>query len=196
MDKLRILHPNTSSRIRLLPVMHGLTGILFLFNTIGVYRSGQPNWFLAALFFVMGLACIIFPFIMKRFKKFNEVNSIARVIEAFICFTSCLYFLSHKLPLTGLLLLLVGIGLAYVGWMEYKIFQPSFVRFDITGITLPTTFSTKLVGWNELNNVILRNDLLTIDYRNNRILQLEVLDEPTPAQREELNAFFQKRVKD
>lgn len=196
MDKLRILHPNTGSRIRLLPVMHGLTGILFLFNTVSVYQGEQPNWLLAIFFLAMGLGCIAFPFIMKRFKKFSEANSIARLVEAFICLTSCLYFLSHKNPLTGLFLLLVGICLAYVGWMEYKIFQPSFIRFDTTGITLPTTFSTKLVGWNELNNVILRNDLLTIDYKNNKILQLEVLDEPTPVQREELNAFFQKRVKD
>ncbi|RFS26470.1 hypothetical protein DVR12_01395 [Chitinophaga silvatica] len=196
MDKLRILHPNTSSRIKLLPIMHGLTGILFLFNTIGVYTSEHPNWFLAIFFLVLGLACIAFPFMMRRFKKFSEANSLARVVEAFVCLTGCLYFLSHKLPITGLLLLLVGIGLIYVGWMEYKIFQPAFARFDTIGITLPTTFSTKLVGWNELNNVILRNDLLTIDYKNNKILQLEVLDEPTPAQREELNAFFQKRVKD
>ena len=176
--------------------MHGLTGILFLLNTIGVYKSEHPNWFLAVFFLVLGFACIGFPFVMRRFKKLNEVNSLARIVEAFVCLTGCLYFLSHKLPLTGFLLLLVGIGLIYVGWMEYKVFQPSYVRFDTTGITLPKTFSTKLVGWNELNNVILRNDVLTIDFKNNKILQLEILDDPAQAQREELNTFFQKRVKD
>lgn len=194
MHQLRILHPNTSSRIRLLPVMHGLTGILFLFNAIGVYRSPQPNWFLAVFFLVLGMACIGFPFTMKRFKKFTEANTVARMIESFICFTGSLYFLSHLQPLTGLLLFLTGIGLAYVGWMEHKIFQPSYVKMDTTGITLPTTFSKRLVGWNELNNVILRNDLLTIDFKNNKILQLEILDEPGKEQREALNAFFQSRV--
>ncbi|MBS0029078.1 hypothetical protein ACTJJ0_14105 [Chitinophaga sp. 22321] len=194
MHSLRILHPNTSSRIRLLPVMHGLTGILFLFNAIGIYRSPQPNWFLVVFFLVLGMACIGFPFTMKRFKKFSEANTVARMIEAFICFTGSLYFLSHLEPLTGLLLFLTGGGLAYVGWMEYKIFQPSYVKMDTTGITLPTTFSKRLVGWNELNNVILRNDLLTIDFKNNRILQLEILDEPGAAQREALNTFFQSRV--
>jgi hypothetical protein len=65
---------------------------------------------------------------------------------------------------------------------------------DTTGIILPTLFSQKLVGWNELNNVILRNDLLTIDFKNNKVLQLEILDEPGKEQREELNAFFQRRL--
>ncbi|MEC5143767.1 hypothetical protein [Chitinophaga sp. 212800010-3] len=194
MQRLRILHPNTASRIRLLPVMHGLTGILFLFNAIGVYREAQPNWFLVVFFLLMGIGCISFPFTMKKFKKFTEANTVARMLEAIICITSSLYFLSHLQPITAMLLFLVGLGMAYVGWMEYKIFQPSFVKMDTTGIILPTLFSQKLVGWNELNNVILRNDLLTIDFKNNKVLQLEILDEPGKEQREELNTFFQRRL--
>ncbi|MBO9730046.1 MAG: hypothetical protein J7623_15520 [Chitinophaga sp.] len=194
MHSLRILHPNTSSRIRLLPVMHGLVGILFLINAIAVYRSPQPNWFLVVFFLAVGLLAIAFPFSMKRFKQFSEANTVARMIEALICFTGSLYFLSHLQPLSALFSFLTGIGLAYVGWMEYIIFKPSYVKLDTTGITLPTTFSKKLVGWNELNNVILRNDLLTIDYKNNKILQLEILDEPGKEERETLNTFFQSRV--
>ncbi|PSL46105.1 hypothetical protein CLV51_10381 [Chitinophaga niastensis] len=194
MYSLRIMHPNIASRIRLLPVMHGLTGILFLFNAIGIYRSPQPNWFLVVFFLLLGGASLLFPFTMKRFKKFSDVNTIARMIQAFVCLTGSLYFLSHLQPITGLLLFAVGIGLAYVGWMEYKIFQPVFIKLDITGITLPTTFSKRLIGWNELNNVILRNDLFTIDFKNNRIIQLEVLDEPGKEQREALNAFCTSRT--
>ena len=194
MHRLRILHPNTPSRIRLLPVMHGLTGILFLFNVIGIYRGPQPNWFLAVFFLLLGIACIGFPFIMRRFRKFTEANTVARIAEAFICLTACLYFLSHRQAIIGLMLFLVGLGLAYVGWMEYRIFQPAYARMDNTGITLPTTFARKVIGWNELNNVILRDDLLTIDFKNNRILQLEVLDDPGKDAREALNGFFQSRT--
>jgi hypothetical protein len=78
--------------------------------------------------------------------------------------------------------------------MEYRIFQPAYARMDNTGITLPTTFARKVIGWNELNNVILRDDLLTIDFKNNRILQLEVLDDPGKDAREALNGFFQSRL--
>jgi hypothetical protein len=94
----------------------------------------------------------------------------------------------------GLLLLLTGIAAAYVGWAEYKIFQPSFARIDISGITLPTTFSERLIGWNQLNNVILRDDLLTLDFKNNKILQLEVLDETGVVTAEEMNQFFKSRL--
>ncbi|WP_160712725.1 hypothetical protein [Chitinophaga solisilvae] len=195
MHSLRILHPGTASRLRLLPIMHGLTGILFLFNAIGIYKNPQPNWVLTGFFLLTGFACLAFPFMMRKLKKFSEVNSIVRLLEAFICLSGSLYFLSHLQPVTGLLLFLVGLGLAYIGWAEYRIFQPVFLKMDTTGITVPSTFSKKLIGWNELNNVILRNDLLTIDFKNNKILQLEVLTEPGKEEREALNAFFQSRVK-
>jgi hypothetical protein len=192
--KLRILHPNTLTRLKLQPVMHMLIGILFLLNGIGIYKSSVPNWSMTIFFFILGFASIAFPFIMKRFSNIQAANSITRMVQSFTCFTGCLYFLSHMEPMIGLLLLLTGIAAAYIGWAEYKIFQPSFARIDITGITLPTTFSERLIGWNQLNNVILRDDLLTLDFKNNKILQLEVLDETGVVTAEEMNQFFKSRL--
>ncbi|QJB30269.1 hypothetical protein HF324_02480 [Chitinophaga oryzae] len=194
MYSLRILHPNTASRLRLLPVMHGLVGILFLFDAIGIYKGPQPNWLLVGFFMVVGLVSLAFPFVVKRTRKFSEINSIARLIQAFICISGSLYFLGHQQPVTGLLMFAVGVGMAYIGWMEYKIFQPVHVKMDNTGIVLPTTFSERRIGWNELNNVILRNDLFTMDFKSNKIIQLEVLDEPGQEQREKMNGFFRERL--
>jgi hypothetical protein len=192
--KLRILHPNTITRLRLQPVMHMLIGLLFLLNGIGIYKSPVPNWSMAVFFLVLGFASIVFPFFMKRFSNIQAANSLTRMIQAFTCFTGCLFFLENKEPLIGLLLLLTGVASAYIGYAEYKIFQPAFARIDMMGITLPTTFSERLIGWNQLNNVILRDDLLTLDFKNNKVMQLEVLDETGLVTTEEMNAFFKSRL--
>jgi hypothetical protein len=192
--RLRILHPNTLTRLRLQPIMHMLIGILFLLNGIGIYKGGSPNWSMTAFFFLLGLASIAFPFVMKRFTNIQAANSLTRMIQSFTCLTGCLYFLSHMEPMIGLLLLATGFASAYIGWAEYKIFQPAFARIDTTGITLPTTFSERLIAWNQLNNVILRDDLLTLDFKNNKVLQLEVLDETGLVTAEEMNTFFKSRL--
>lgn len=192
--KIRILHPNAMTRLRLQPVMHGLIGILFLMNAIGIYNSVHPNWSMAILFLLLGFASLAFPFIMKRLTNVQAANSFARVIQAFACFSGCLYFLSHMEPFIGLLLLATGIAAAYIGYAEYKIFQPSFIRINTSGVTLPGTFSEKLISWSKLNNVVLRGDLLTIDFKNNKVLQLEVLDETGAVTAEEMNAFFKSRL--
>ena len=182
------------TRLRLQPVMHGMIGILFLFNVIGVYKMENPNWVMAALFIVMGSASLLFPFMLRRVRKITETNSVLRMLQAFTLLSGCLFFLSHMQPLIGFTMLLAGLGVAYIGYAEYRILQPAYISMDTTGISLPTVFGQRRHGWNEMKNVILRNDLLTLDFKNNKILQLEVLDEFGPVEAAEMNAFFQSRI--
>lgn len=194
MYRFRILHPNAMTRLRLQPVMHGMAGLLFLFNVIGAYKMKEPNWLIVALFMIMSLASITFPFMMRRIRKFGEANSLLRTLQAFTLLSGSLYFLSHMQPVVGGTLFLAGLGMAYIGYAEYRILQPAFVRIDENGITLPTLFSTRHIRWNEMNNVVLRNDLFTLDFRNNKLLQLEVLDDISPLQAADMNTFFQQRT--
>ena len=194
MYKIRILHPNTLTRLRLQPVMHGMAGLLFLFNAIGIYNSDKPNWWMVTFFMVVGLLSVLFPFLMRRARNFSGANSMMRLLQVFVCCSGCLYFLSHMQPFIGVLQLLIGAGLAYIGWVEHNIFKPVYIHMDITGITLPTTFSSRVVAWNQLNNVILRNDLLTVDFKNNKVLQLEVLDNIPDIKEDEINGFCRSRL--
>lgn len=182
------------TRLRMQPVMHGMVGMLFLFNVIGTYKMADPNWLMVALFIIMGLASILFPFMVRSIRKFGEANSIVRMLQAFTLLSGSLYFLSHLQPVVGATLFLAGIGIAYIGYAEYKILQPSYITLNENGIILPTLFSSRQVKWNEMNNVILRNDLLTLDFRTNKILQLEVLDDISPSQAADMNAFFKQRT--
>lgn len=194
MYRIRILHPNAMTRLRMQPAMHGMVGLLFLFNVIGTYKMNEPNWLMAGMFILIGLASIVFPFTARRFRKFSEANSILRVLQTFTLLSGSLYFFTHLQPMVAVTLFLAGIGIAYIGYAEFKILQPSFVQLDEQGVLLPTLFSTRRVRWNEMNNVILRNDLLTLDFRTNKILQLEVLDDISTSQAADMNAFFKQRT--
>ncbi len=190
MYKFRILHPNAITKLRMQPVMHGMIGILFLFNLIGVYKMEKPNWAMGLLFIAMGTASLAFPFMLRKLRKLSETNSILRLLQVFTLLSGSLFFLSHMQPIIGGTLFLAGLGVAYTGYAEYRIMQPSFAEINTSGIALPTVFGQKRHGWNEMNNVILRNDLLTLDFRNNKVLQLEVLDEYSPRRQRKSMHFF------
>lgn len=194
MYKFRILHPNAITKLRMQPVMHGMIGILFLFNVIGVYKMQDPNWGMALLFIALGTASLAFPFMMRKMQKMSETNSVLRLLQVFTLLSGSLFFLSHMQPIIGGTLLLAGLGVAYTGYAEYRIMQPAYVETDNAGVSLPTVFGRKRFGWNEMNNVILRNDLLTLDFRNNKVLQLDVLDEFSASQTADINKFFQSRL--
>jgi hypothetical protein len=67
------------------------------------------------------------------------------------------------------------------------------VRISREEIDYPS-FPRKAISWNELNNVILKDGMITIDFRNNKIIQ-EYLDETSPVVNEkEFNEFCSKQL--
>ena len=52
-----------------------------------------------------------------------------------------------------------------------------------------TSFPVRSIQWNELNNVILKDGILTIDFRNNKIVQAEIDDVSNTINEKEFNDF-------
>ena len=57
------------------------------------------------------------------------------------------------------------------------------------------TFIKRRYSWADFNNVILKDDLLTLDFKNNRLLQRETIDEEGDAEEDEFNAYCQEQLR-
>jgi len=66
---------------------------------------------------------------------------------------------------------LVLAGLTLVLQFRYR--APT-IEMTETGIRIRKTFYTRQYSWEMFSNVLLRDQLLTLDFRNNRLLQLEI----------------------
>jgi hypothetical protein len=66
---------------------------------------------------------------------------------------------------------------------------------DITDkkIIVPYIMQTT-VDWNELNNVILKDGLLTIDFKNNKLFQQPILNSDEDINEKEFNEFCQQQL--
>ncbi|MDF2380769.1 hypothetical protein JMG10_04805 [Nostoc ellipsosporum NOK] len=56
------------------------------------------------------------------------------------------------------------------------------------------SFPARTVSWKEMNNVILKDGLLTLDFKNNKILQNEIINAPGDIQESEFNRFCQAQM--
>ncbi len=65
------------------------------------------------------------------------------------------------------------IMLLVAGAVKYYYVSPS-VEIADTIITIKKTFSRKQYSWDDFSNIVLKDDLLTLDFKNNKVLQLEV----------------------
>jgi hypothetical protein len=73
--------------------------------------------------------------------------------------------------------------------LEPYVKQPLEIGFDPDCIVINSLIRQKL-NWSAFSNILLKDGLLTLDYKDNRLLQWEVLDdEDGDADEEEFNAF-------
>ena len=67
------------------------------------------------------------------------------------------------------------------------------VLADTNKIIYPS-FPARSIEWNELSNVILKDDLLTIDFKNNKIIQQLIDKTEDPVNEKEFNDFCTKQL--
>jgi hypothetical protein len=79
--------------------------------------------------------------------------------------------------------------------LEYQAKRPLEIGFNDDRIVI-NNIVRQWHDWSAFNNVILKDGLLTLDFKNNRLLQKEIADddEEDDADEEEFNAFCRSRL--
>lgn len=78
--------------------------------------------------------------------------------------------------------------------LEKQVKFPQEIAFDELEI-VQNSFPKKTNTWKEVNNVILKDGLLTIDFKNNQLIQKEVDAEVTEQVEREFNEFATAQIK-
>jgi hypothetical protein len=68
------------------------------------------------------------------------------------------------------------------------------VLFSDEGIQLTRVFKTAVFLWTEMDNVILKDNLLTIDFKTNKIIQVEIAEQSTAVDEMAFNLFCKMHV--
>lgn len=89
--------------------------------------------------------------------------------------------------------IIFGFGLMILAIIEDKAksnleigFSPKYIMFD--------NLFKKKYNWSDFNNVILKDNLLTLDFKNNRIYQRETIDEESDCDEDEFNSFCREQL--
>lgn len=103
------------------------------------------------------------------------------------------------LPAGALFLLpfMATLAFAIVAYTGYLANQPEEIGFGDEEIVMKRFFK-RTIRWNQLQNVVLKDGLLTLDFRDNRVIQVETDDEEDndeyDVSEEEFNAYCRSRI--
>lgn len=87
----------------------------------------------------------------------------------------------------------VGVLVIVLGLLYKLASRTPEVLIDDKAVVYPS-FPGRTIEWNTLNNLVLKDGLLTIDFANNRIIQQMLDQQVTTLQEQEINEFCRGRI--
>jgi Zn-dependent protease with chaperone function len=81
-----------------------------------------------------------------------------------------------------------------LGFLEVQAKRPLEIAFYSDGLVINSFFKKK-IPWKALQSVVLKDDLLTLDFRNNKLFQKEILDDgDSNASDDEFNDYCHSKL--
>ncbi len=179
MNYFEILLPNEKIK-----TYNVITFIIISLNFFGFGLSFLKSSGFTSLLFIIGLllnaVCWIFYIINKRHIKKN-IPEIVFLVSAVIWMITNNY-------LIGAMLILFAI-------MGFLVNRKRFIIFSDDGIQYPS-FVTKKFEWQNVNQVIYKDEILTIDLDNNQFIQLKIenLDANEKIDEYAFNSFCKSKI--
>ena len=125
-----------------------------------LYRNNQFYFINIAAAVTLIIAAV---FINRLLKKLQFNTSLLLGIAAIILFIA-----TRSVPFAAILML--------YGLLVKKIYKNPLVIVNTKGISITKMLGNTIHEWSEFNNIILKDNLLTLDFKNNKLLQLNIIE--------------------
>lgn len=170
-----------NSKVRFYDMMGWMLVIinLTLFCTLVYYLNNlQERWYAA-----LGIFITIINFGFE--KLFRKPHQKATAMQSTLLYYALIWLLFFHYYIIGAASLALAV-LYYIAKREMDV----IVYND--RIAYPS-FPPKNIRWSELNNIILKDGLLTIDFKNNKIIQ-QLIDEKNTVDEMEFNQYCREQL--
>src|SRR5215213_5112413 len=178
------------SRRRSAGLLHVVIGFFMIINASNYYRfTGYKN-FLPVIPVLLIASFSLFYGLFRRKLDWNaQYNYWIRLIQV-VTFTAL-----------GILLTRVGRSIDYIGvfvftvltivllFSERRIFQETVITLDDDGVRIPGYYRDHFVQWQELTDVVVREDFITLFHVKQKYLQYQVKQDLSTLELAKMNAF-------
>lgn len=180
-------------RTKILSAFHLLIALILILDLSHVHGEEVKDW---GVFGIYSLVCIfLFIIVIFQRKILQNVSKhlVLLLFEAAVILCGAIYFWSKGASLVAFSHGILA-GAIILFWIYLKKRESGEkIIVSEANIILPGLAGDRIVEWNELANVIKRYDLLTIDFKNNKLFQVQVIPFD-PVNDNEFNQFCQQQL--
>ena len=183
------------SRKRSVAIFHVLAGLFLAANAGLIIKSFGYKLIWALLpIYLISIISMIFAFRLKKVKDPVKSNQWMRMLQMVAFLVSGFILVYYGNSIKSLVLFVwsgICLGL-YL--MERFIFSKPSLKITDANLQVPSLYSNKIINWEKIESVVIRQDFITINYLNNRYLQLEVINQLTGTEIEQISLFCNRKT--
>lgn len=170
------LHLKQKEWSKVLSVFHLLIALIFIFDLLHVHPADKKDWTFFIVFSVASIFLLIAGLFTKKILQNLSKHLNLLLLESGLMLCAAIYFWSKGVSLVAFSHGVLA-GVIVLFWIYLKRRENGeVIVISETNITLPGLSGDRIVEWNELTNLVKKHDLLTLDFKNNKLLQVEIIN--------------------
>lgn len=178
-------------------LFHVVAGLFLLANIAEYYKQlNYQNFFSVLPMYLVAVASLLYGLFRNKMDPKVKFNHWMRMLQFLIFSLLGILMLKTKMDFRNISLFLWAVICILLLFTERKIFHDAFLNLGKNNITIPGYFSNKVLPWSVIENIIVRQDYVTIYIPRNRYIQYEVLSELSEAEIKNINLFCQQHIEE
>ena len=182
-------------RLKILPVLHLLVALIFIIDLSHVPANTIKDWIFYAVYFIAFIFLLIAGIFYK--KILTNVSRHFRLLsfESILFLAGSVYFWSKGLSLVALShAILAGVLIMFMIYLR-RIEHGELIVVLESNVILPGLTGHRIIEWDQLTKVIKRDDLLTLDFKNNKLMQVQIINS-NDVPENEFNQFCRQQLQE
>jgi hypothetical protein len=178
-------------------LLHIVAGLFLITSTSSYFRSVGYHNFLSVLpMYLVAVASLVYGLLRSKLDPNATYNHWLRVVQFLVFAALAILMLKAKIDFRNFTLLLWAIICILLLFTERKIFHDAFLTLGERSVSIPGYFSNRILPWEVIENLVIRQDYVTIYLPQNKYIQHEVLVELSEKEISDMNNFCQQQLKE
>jgi len=176
-------------------LLHIVIGFFLIVNASNYYRSIEYRTFWpVAIFLLVASFSLFYGFFRRKIDLAAQFNYWIRLIQL-ISFTALGFLVvSSARAVDYLGVFAFALLCIILLFSERKIFQETTIYIDETGVKVPGYYRDHLVQWEDLSEVVVREDFITLFHIKQKYLQFQVMQDLSTLEVAKMNAFCREKI--
>jgi hypothetical protein len=183
------------SRKRSAGLLHIVIGFFLIAKGADYFRLMKYNNFIAVLpVLLIASFSLFYGFFRKKADPTASFNFTMRLLQFITFMVLGVVMIRYGTYIDYTALFIFAFLCFVLLFSERKVFNDTYIILDKNGIKIPGYYKDHQIPWNAVENIVIREDFITIFHIKQKYLQYQVMQSLSPLELAKMNAYCKEQI--